>query len=472
MAFTTKDAHSMIQALYRITTKQDPPSTIDTSNFVDCGTTILQTGYHNILTGLSVLVGQDYYNSKVYRGKWDMGIKNESDFEYRRRKISFYHGKNDPVSFVNTDLHPDNIVEGGNPSYGAGGMFDDFKFPRTLEQYFYSSQAYDEHITTPEVQLQDAFRSEADFLRFMDMYMLEFRNEVELREQGVNQYITLSRMAGNYLLKDRIPESVVNIRKVYKEWSGKNYSSKELYQEHLLDLLKTFTSKLQIDSDKMEYWTTLYHDAMVKNFDGVDEYILRFTPKKDQHLIYYSPIWRLAQNFNFAELFKSSAIPEINGHSVSSWMAIGTDVYDESMELDIKPAIPVDYNLESKRVHIPMVLGFLYADDALAINWRMNSQAVSPLECRKMVYQTWFHKRWSAFSDFTEQSILYILEDEKASFTGDGETTEFTIENSEKVTAVYVNEELVDAEDYTFEDGTLTFNTAPAVDATIEVEYI
>lgn len=470
MAFTTQDAHSMLQALYRITTKMDPPSTIDTSNFVDCGTTILNTGYHNILEGLSVLVGRDYYNSRKYTGKWSIALKKDNDFAYRSRKISFYHGHNDPASCINTNLNPDNLYEGGNASSGAGGMFEDFKFPRVLEQYFFSSNATREHITIPEVQLQDAFRSEEDFIKFMEFYMLEFKNEVELREQGINQYITLSRMAGNYLLKNKIPESVVNIRKIYKDWTGKNYTSEELYKEHLLDLLKTFTSKLQIDSDKMEYLTTLYHDPMTKNFDGVDEDILRFTEKSRQHLIYYSPIWRLAQNFNFAELFKSSAIPEINGHAVSSWMSIGTDVYDESMELDIKPAIPVDYNLESKRVHIPMVLGFLYSDDAIAINWRMDREATSPLEASKLVYQTFYHKRWSAISDYTEQSILYILEDEKADFVGDGATTEFEIEGAEKITSVTVNGEAVT--DYTFEDGTLTFTEAPADAAIINVEYI
>lgn len=469
--FKIQDVHSVMQDLYRIVTKQDDIKVIDTTSFIDCGTKLLAQGYHNILDGLSVLVGETYYNNKKYTGKWRLAVKNAEGFAERRRKVSFYHRNDDPAGFVNTNLNPDNFYDGANASAGVGDMWSDMKVPRTLEQFWYSSNAYQEHITIFEAQLQDAFRSESEFLTFINNYMIEFENEVELRDQGRNQMVILNRIAANYLLKSVIPESAVNLRQVYKEWTGKNYSSKELYQEHLLDLLKTFVSKVQIDSDKLEYMTTLYHDPCKKNFDGVDEYILRFTPKSLQKMIFYSPIWRLAKNFNYAEIFNPSMIPEANGEGISSWMAVGTDVYDESMEVDWKPSLPADLGVESANVKIPMVLGLLFSDDAIAIRNTVERAATSPLEARKLYYQTWYSKRFSCYNDMTEQSILYYLEDEKASFTGDGVTTEFDLE-AEEITGITVNGTAVDADAYTFEDGTITFTEAPADGAIIDVEYI
>lgn len=469
--FTINDVHGIMQDLYRIVTRQDPPKPIDSSNFVDCGKTILDQGYHNILDGLSVLVGETYYNNRKYTGKWKIAVKDADGFAERRRKVSFYQQKNDPAGFVNTDLNPDNIYAGGNASTGVGDMWSDIKVPMEVEQFWYNSNVYQEHITIFEAQLQDAFRSEEEFLKFINAYMLEFENEVELRAQGMNQMVILNRIAGNYLLKDTIPESAVNIRKVYKDWSGKNYTSKELYQEHLLDLLKTFNSKVQIDSDKLEYMTTLYHDTMKKTVDGVDYYILKHTPKNLQRLIFYSPIWRLAKNFNYAELFNTTMIPEVNGEGVSSWMAVGPDVYDESMEVQWKPSIPSELNVDIETVKIPMVLGLLFDNDAIATRQTIDRAATSPLEARKLYYQTWYSRRFSSYNDFTENSILYYLEDEFADLTGDGVTVEFTVEGAEKIVEVLVDGV---ATEVTFDetDGTITFDEAPTDGAKIVVQYI
>lgn len=467
--FTINDVHGVMQDLYRIVTKQDPVKPIDSSNFVDCGTLLLQQGYHNILDGLSVLVGETYYNSRKYTGKWKIAVKDQGGFAERKRKVSFYQRNNDAAGFVNTDLNPDNFYEGANASAGVGDMWSDMKIPMEVEQFWYNSNVYQEHITIFEQQLQDAFRSEEEFLKFINAYMLEFQNEVELREQGRNQMAILNRIAGQYLLKGVIPESVVNIRKVYKDWSGKNYTVEELYKEHLLDLLKTFVSKLQIDSDKLEYMTTMYHDNLKKTVDGVDYYILRHTPKSMQRLIFYSPIWRLAKNFNYAELFNSSAIPEVNGEAISSWMAVGPDVYDESIELEWKPSLPANLGVDTKAVKIPMLLGMLFDTDAIATRQTVDRAATSPLEARKLYFQTWYSTRFSCYNDYTENAIIYILENDFESFTGDGETTEFSLD-AEKVVNVTINGEATTA--YTFEDGVLTFTEAPAAAAVIEVEYI
>lgn len=469
--FGITDVWEIMNDLYRITTHQDAIKVIDGASFIDAGNATLATGYHNILDGLSVLVGETFYNERKAMGKWRIAVRDMAGFAERKRKISFYSENCEPASFVNTDLGT-SFYDGAGADAYLGNQWDDMKIPKMVEEYFYSSNVWDDHITIFEAQLQDAFRSEEEFLKFINSYMIVFTNAMDLRAQGKVQSVILDRIAGNFLLRNVRPESAVNITKVFNEWADAAYSTQELiHGDHLLDLLKTFGAKLRVDSSKMENYDTLFHDPLTKTIDGKTYNVLRTTPKSKQRFLFYKPIFDLAKEWNFSTLFNPQFIPDIQGEGIDGWMDNGTDIYGDPMKVMWKPALP--NGAKSSEVNIPIVLGLLFDEDAIAVRNTFERAATSSLESRKLYYQTWYHFRFGAYQDYTEKSIMYYMADESESFTGDGTTTEFTLEgDAKRIVSITVGGTEVDADDFEFADGVVTFTTAPEAAAAIVINYV
>lgn len=466
VTFKPTDVYEVMNDLYRIVTGQSDIKVIDTSSFVSAGQKVLDTGYGAILDGVSVLVGETFYNERKYVGKWRIAVKDMPGWAERKRKISFYSRDAEPAGFTNTDINT-NFYDGADNTAGVGSMWDDMRIPMAVEEYFYSSAVYDDHITFFEDKLEDAFRSESEFMAFINNYLIVFMNAMELRAQGKVQSVVLDRIAGTFLQQAARPECAVNLTKVYNDWSNSSYSTDELTHEHLLDFLKTFASKVQMDSDKITNLTKMYHDPLTKTVDGIEYNVLRHTPKDKQRLVYYSPIFRLAKNWNFAELFNPSFIPEIQGEGIDYWMTPGTDVYGDAMKIAVKPALP--NGAETSNVEIPMVIGMLFDEDAIATRNVFERAATTPLEARKLYYQTWYHMRFSAYNDYSENAIIYYCADEYANETGDGEKTAYDVD-AKRIIKVTIDGEETSA--YEYEDGKLTFTTAPASGAEIVIQYV
>ena len=308
----------------------------------------------------------------------------------------------------NTDLYT-NIGDGLGDDAGTGNMWEQ-KLPKMVEEYFYSEAVWDDHYTQYEDQIKLAFRSESEFLSWINAFMTVFNNGLELRLEAKNRTLFLDRIAGNYLQKATRPESAVNMTTVYNDYCGTSYTTQEILKEHREDFLKVFGSKLQIDSDRMTTLTKKYHDSMTITENGINYDVLRHTPKDKQRFIYYSPIFKLAKNFVLADVFNPSFIPETSGEGVESWQAFDTDIEDNNMKIACKPSLP--NNAKSEEVELDCVLGLLFDEDAIMSNNIFTHVYTTPIEARHGYRNTWFHYRFRAYQDYSENSIMYYMADE------------------------------------------------------------
>lgn len=471
VTFGIKDVYAIMNDLYRQATGQNDIAVVDTSSFINAGQKVLDTGVGNVLNSLSILVGETFFNERPYKGKFSIASKNIPGFAARKRKISFYTQDAEASGMYNTDLYT-NIGDGLRANAGTGDMWEQ-KLPKMVEEYFYSEAVWDDHYTEYEDQIKMAFRSEGEFLQWINAFMTVFNNGLELRLEAKNRTLFLDRIAGNYLQKATRPESAVNITKIYKHMTGKFYPSKELREEHREDFLKVVGSKLQIDSDRLTQLTKKYHDSMTITENGIEYDVLRHTPKDKQRFIYYSPLFKLAKNFVLADVFNPSFIPETSGEGVESWQAFDTDVEDNNMRVQVKPALP--NGAVSSDVKLDCVIGLLFDEDAIMSNNIFTHVYTTPIEAKHGYRNTFFHYRFSAYQDYSENSIMYYMYDGSDTFTGDGTTVEFTLTGAnEEIMAVKVGGVEVDADAYNYdaEAGTVTFDEAPANDAVIEIAYV
>ena len=81
-------------------------------------------------------------------------------------------------------------------------------------------------------------------------------------------------------------------------------------------------------------------------------------------------------------------------------------------EIDVTPAIFDQVNkvqVAGNQVQQSYILGTLHDEDALWVDFQLDSAASTPLEARKRYRNVWYAMAQNACCDFTEKGIVYYL---------------------------------------------------------------
>lgn len=408
-SFAIKDAYAVMNALARQATAQADISVVDHQSFIDAGTKTLATGTENVLNSIARTITAVVMQSRPYTGKFSLINASENQWNTRLAKISFYSSDNDPSGAFNTDLNT-NIATGNAENSGAGSMWEQ-KLPRVVERFYLSEAAWDKFYTTPLVQLQNAFNEESTFVAFMNGVMTEIQNDIESTLESRNRALVADRIAGVYLLnKKKVlgAETVVNFTTYFNKKCGTNYTTKEILTEHLTELSELITSKLQIDVDRLEERSVKYHDPMTVEDNGVNYSVLRYTPRGKVKAFWFDELWKDAKTRVMPSIFNKEYINPEMGEKVQYWQSNKND--DDRMKIKCKPALPD--GAVSENVELDVVLGIIFDEDALASINQFNGAYTTPVNARHLYTNTFYHYKFGAVQDYTENSIIYIMNDD------------------------------------------------------------
>ena len=413
---TTKDAYQIINLLVREATGQDATiQAVDPSTFVSVGETVLATGVENTLNALSMVLGRTFMAVRPYNAK--LGILNSINsglYANRLRKISFYAREAVIDGASNTDLKTnfaDGYDNGTNGGASTASMWEQNQ-PMPLEMNFGGSSEWQTVTTVYEKQLQVAFRSPEDFAQFVNGIMTEKGNDIESEKEAFNRMTLLNAMAGVYDLASYMPESAINLTAAYNAYFGTSKLTADLLTTDLESFLQFFTSEIKTISDRMTNRSAKYHWPVTKTVGGVNYSILRHTPRDRQKLLIYKPFWYKAEAIVKSAIFNPSYLDINNFEGVDFWQ----NEFDSSA-ISITPAIPDAAGSNSgaqtagTAVILDYVLGFMFDEDALMVDYQFDSATTTPLEDRKHYRNMWWTMRKNAICDFTENMILLYMAD-------------------------------------------------------------
>lgn len=463
--FYPTDVYPIMNQLTKQISGQDSISVTDTTSFVSAGTSVLAAGYEKVFEALSVLISRTIVAARPYEGKFKLINAESNAFDNRARKISFYSKLAQASGAFNTQTYT-NLGAGLDDTSGAGSMWEQNpSIP--VEKYFFSSATYDFQHTEYVEQLKIAFQNEASFLDFLNGMRTEIMNDLEQQKEAKARALVLDRIAGTKLLVDKGElgaECAVNLTADFNSKHGTTYTTQELLEEHTIAFLKHFIARIKNDSDMLTNRTALFHDPMTKQISGVDYNVLRHTPKALQKLIYNSRLFTQI-DLDLSEIFHPEYLELPNGEGVQYWQGVS-----DPFKVDIKPALPE--NATSSEVEIPIVVGLLFDYDALISNIRYEGMLATPINPRHMYRNEFWHFLFSNWNDYSENGIVYYMSDTSTVyFTGDGVEDDFTVTATSIVKVTVNGVEKTSGTDYTFSSNTLTFTTAPAADAIIQVIY-
>lgn len=377
---------------------------VDTSSFVSVGETMLRTGYENTLDALSLVIGRTIIASRPYTGKYQLINRYDNEFGAIQRKISFFYDSAEPSQDWNTDINPAQLDD--------GKTIDHYKIRKRypLEMNFVGVKVLQKHYTTFRKQLKIAFHSESEFDRFFRGMLIEVSNELELIREAESKLLVLNHIASVYYqAQNGYPSMAVNLTAGFNALYGTTYTSEELRTTHANEFLSYVVETIKLTALKMRRLTINYHMTPTKQDDaGNNLYLLRHTPRNKQRLLLYAPFMISSEARVLPEVFNDKYLKIENYEAVEYWQ----DFNDPS-------AVSITGNTTSQAgtavstgaVQIPYVLGLLFDEDGLAINFGSEETLTTPINAAGDYYNTFYHWRKSYNDDITENSVLFYMAD-------------------------------------------------------------
>ena len=422
-SLTPRDAHALINLVYKEATGMDASiQAVDTSTFVSIGEQIMATGVENTLNALSVVIGRTFMAVRPYTSKF--GLIEEVDtalFKNRVRKISYYSRYALASGDWNTQLFTnlaDGFDNGENPSGGTPQSTKSMWVQNQaipLELNFAGLSTWQDSTTVYRDQLKVAFTDESSFNSFVAGILTEKGNDIECQREAFRRITLLNQIGGVYTLAGTYPSMKVNLTAAYNTRFGTNYTSAELRTTYLKSFLEFMVATIKILSRRMEYRSTAFHMPYTKTINGEEYNVLRHTPRDKQRLFLYSPLIVESEAMVLPEIFNDQYLKIENYEPVDYWQN-----FNDGAAVSVTPAVPGTGGAEGTQVvgdpvEIPYVVGCLFDADAILVNNYLEDSLATPVEARKRFYNIWWTFARNAINDYSENFILFTMEDEGGS---------------------------------------------------------
>ena len=417
---TPVEGYAIVQAMVdQLTGQQNSIQVVDASSFASAGEQILSYGTENVMNTLALVLGRTYMAVRPYDAK--LKILNAIDtgtFTSRLRKISFYARDTKPTGWFNTDQYTnlaDGFTNGQNPD-GSGdaqstkSMWEQ-NVPVPLEMNFAGTTTWQDSQTVYENQLECAFRSVEEFNQFVSGYMTEKANDIESQKEAFNRIALIQHIGMIYDMSANMAGSVVNLTYEFNQEFGTSYTSAQLRTTYLKEFLAFMVARIQTDSDRMTNRSKKNHWSPAKTVGSTSYTLLRHTPKSKQKLMLYNPLIIKSRAYVFPELFNEQYLKIENFEGVDYWQ---NEL--EPTKVDVYPALPnvstpANGQVKGDRVQIAYLVGMLFDEDGLMIDYQLDTARSTPVEARKGYRNIWYTFAKNIISDATENGIIYYMAD-------------------------------------------------------------
>lgn len=476
------DASAIVNDMARQLCGEDALKTVDLSNFVDVSSLVLTAGYDNVIGQLSTLIGRVINEARAYEGKYWSIMRDDTTFSNRKLRRKYYSKESIEAASVNTDKNQP-IGDGKNPETGGYSQWTQ-SFTPVLEEFFGGENDYQYQFPTiTEDALKWVFRSAEELAGFLNGQLQKALNEINLEKETWARQAVLNKIGGVYQMVqdgDLGSECVVDLIAYANKRAGTNYTREQWLQEHREDLMKQIAVKLETDSKRLQNYTTKYHWSPTKTLNGQSYVLKDFTPSEAQRFMYYQPLMLDLETNVLPNVFHNELLNGIvnkttaKSEGVDFWQAFDSGYEYDGAKIDVEVNTPT--NNVKKPVILDFVFGILYDENGLMLNVRFENTRSTTVHAKTGIINTFANYEYCPINTFTDNCIIYVLGSgsQSEAFVGDGVEDDFVLTGDvTEILKITIDDEVVDAEDYTYDSDTktITFDTAPANKANIVVVY-
>ena len=381
----------------------------DTSSMITVAQAAQIYGQETLLNALSLQVGRTLIAIRPYEAD-DLGVEVDNmAYGQISRKISYYANDFEAEQSWNT------AASGAGNTLKDGESVDHYKIKKQypLEMQFGGNKVLQKHITRWLYQLDVAFRSNEDLARFIAGLSIENQNEIAKMKEARNRAILLNFIGGLYNIGTA--RSKVNLTKEYNTKHGTNYTSEQLRTTYLKEFLAFLVSHIQYDSDLMAKDTELFHLTPAKTDDlGNTLHLYRHTPKDEQRLCLLAPLLYDAEANVLSQVFHDGYLKLDNYRRIVYWQSAESG---KEGNINVTPNqlnVADGTTITGAAVTTPYIVGIMYDRAALMSTYHLDRTITTPDNAGGAYVNTYYHWANDYTNDFTENAILYYMEDEAA----------------------------------------------------------
>ena len=388
------DCYALVTEAYQQATGRKDIAAVDTTSFVAIGSILTQTQSmkETTLGVISQMVVRTIYNDRVTRRRLDILRADEERWGGVVRKLTVLPLDPEESESFNTDIAPNQLADGNS--------VDMFKIrkPKVIELNFWGQKILKTHITRFMYQLDAAFTSEAEMMRFVRSMMLQFYNDITRINDAKTRLVLLNAVGGIYKMGN-----AVDLAAGYNAEFGTNHSRNSLLTTYLEDFLKYVVSTVNIYSDNLEDSSALYH----ANLTGLPD-ILRETPKEYQRMLFYKPFFTKAKATVMPTIFNPDELRLGEYSTVNFWQdkKSPTEVKVKPTYLDVATGESVDSDEE---VVFDYLLGVLYDVEFMGVFPKFEYATTSPLNSNGLYWNEFVHWSFNNWTDYTENAVCFYI---------------------------------------------------------------
>lgn len=399
-------ASTVLSSLVQQATGQQVITPSTPGEFVSVATTALKTGYDPILNALSQMWGRTIFSvrpySRMFKGlemdmeRWgnavrkmsiaDKAIEDDARFKY-------------PVGYDSTQT----------PAAGDGKSVDMFTLnkPDVLQTNFYGQAVYENSYTIFRDNLDTAFTSPAEFMRFTSMVAQNRSDKLEQFRENIARGL-LANYAGS-LLAEAQNARVIHLLTEYNTLTGLSLTAQSVYQpDNFAPFMRWVFSRVSVLSKLMRERSEMFQTVVNS------KHVMRHTPADRLKVYMFTPAMEQMTAMVNSVTYNDDFIKYTDFEAVNFWQSIETpdsiSVNPTYTKTDGTVTTKEPASGASAGVEQAGIFGLMFDEDALGYAQVNAWNQLTPFNAKGGYWNDFDHVNFRTIQDMTEKGLILLLD--------------------------------------------------------------
>lgn len=397
---TVFQAGTILQSLVKQATGQVTIAASTPGEFVSVAQTALKTGYDPILNAMSQMWGRTIFSIRPYSRKFsglEMSMERWGN-AVRKLSIADKPIEDDarftwPVGYDSTKA-PNALGEGESVDMYA------LNKPDILQVNFYGQAVYENSYTIFKDNMDVAFTSAEEFMRFNSLVTGNRSDKLEQYRENIARGI-LANYIGS-LLAEKQTTRIVHLLSEYNTETGLKLTAQNVYQpENFASFMQWAYARIATISRMMTERSEMYQTVIN------EKHVMRHTPANKQKVYLYAKAMDQFDAMVKANTFHDNYLKFTDYEGVNFWQSIETP---DSISVTPVYTSTTGVATTGEAVEQAGIFGVIFDEEALGYAQVNNWAAVTPFNAKGGYWNTYDHVNFRAIMDMSEKGVLLLLD--------------------------------------------------------------
>ena len=402
---TIYQAGVILSSLVQQATGQKVITPTNNGEFVSVATTALKTGYDPILNALSQMWGTTIFSVRPYSRMFKGMEMNMERWGNATRKLSIADKAiEDDARFE----YPVGYKAGQTPATGDGKSVDMFALnkPDVLQTNFYGQAVYENSYTIFRDNLDTAFTSPAEFMRFTSMVAQNRSDKLEQYRENIARGL-LANYAGS-LLAEAQDTRVIHLLTEYNTLTGLQLTAQTVYQpDNFAPFMRWVFARVSVLSKMMRERSEMFQ-TVINN-----KHVMRHTPANRLKLYMFTPAMEQMKAMVSSITYNDDFIKYTDFESVNFWQSI-----ESPAKISVNPTytgtdgtvVTKTGASETAGVEQNGIAGLMFDEEALGYAQVNAWNQLTPFNAKGGYWNDFDHVNFRTMQDMTEKGLILLLD--------------------------------------------------------------